>query len=171
MLVKKAVLLLVVPIVGLTIGACSEQADEPAAAADDTAMHTTEATAGGDEFMAKGRAVFLANCSACHQVDGTGLTGAFPPLAGSDFLQGNRKEVIATALFGRTGPITVNGVEYNGVMPSQGHLTDEELAAALTYVYGSWGNGGAAVSAEEVAALRVELGRTERESYADATEG
>ena len=56
------------------------------------------------------------------------------------------------------GPITVNGVDYNGVMPSLGHLPDADLAAALTYVFGSWGNDGAAVSVEEVAAMRAELG-------------
>jgi nitrite reductase (NO-forming)/hydroxylamine reductase len=172
---KKLALLLLVPFIGLTLAACSKQADEPAAAADDTAVHTAEvAAAGSDELMAKGEAVYLANCSACHQPNGTGLAGAFPPLAGSDFLLGDRKEVMAAALFGLSGPITVNGVDYNGVMPSLGHLPDEDLAAALTYVFGSWGNTGAAVSVEEVAALRAELGQTDRaagERHPGATEG
>ncbi|NIV18903.1 MAG: c-type cytochrome [Woeseiaceae bacterium] len=124
--------------------------------------------------MAKGEAVYLANCSACHRPDGTGLVGAFPPLAGSDYLQGDRREVIAAALFGLQGPITVNGVEYNGVMPSLGHLPDEDLAAAITYVFGSWGNDLAAVSVEEVAAIRAELGQTDRaagQRHPGATEG
>ena len=173
MLFKK-LSLMAIPLVGLSIGACSQQADEPAAAAD-TAVHTAEvAAAGAGDLMAKGEAVFLANCSACHQPTGVGLAGAFPPLAGSDFLKGERKQVMAAALFGLSGPITVNGVEYNGVMPSLGHLTDEDLAAALTYVFGSWGNDGAAVSVEEVAALRVELGQEDRaagERHVGATEG
>jgi len=124
--------------------------------------------------MAKGEGVYLANCAACHQPTGVGLAGAFPPLAGSDFLQGNRQEVMAAALFGLQGPITVNGVEYNGVMPSLGHLTDEDLAAAISYVFGSWGNGLAAVSVEEVAALRAELGQTDRAAgsrHTGTTEG
>jgi nitrite reductase (NO-forming)/hydroxylamine reductase len=143
--------------------------------ADDTAVHTAEVSAAGaGELMAKGEAVYLANCAACHQPTGVGLAGAFPPLAGSDFLLGDRKKVMAAALFGLEGPITVNGVEYNGVMPSLGHLRDEDLAAALTYVFGSWGNSGAAVSVAEVAALRAELGQQDRaagQRHVGATEG
>ena len=171
---KTISLLLAVPFLGLFIGACSqEQADS--SAANDTAVHTAEvAVATVGELMTKGEGVYNANCAACHQPNGQGLAGAFPPLAGSDFLQGDRKKVMAAALFGLSGPITVNGVEYNGVMPSLGHLPDEDLAAALTYVFGSWGNDGAAVSVAEVAALRAELGQTDRaagERHQGATEG
>jgi nitrite reductase (NO-forming)/hydroxylamine reductase len=161
---------------GLALGACSDADTSPAAQpSDDAAVHTAEVAAGSsDALMAKGEAVYLANCAACHQPDGKGLAGAFPPLAASDFLQGNRKEVMAAALFGLSGPITVNRVDYNGVMPSMGHLADEDLAAALTYVFGAWGNGGAAVSVEEVAALRVQLGQEDRaagQRHIGATEG
>jgi nitrite reductase (NO-forming)/hydroxylamine reductase len=162
----------------LLIGACSQGSSDneaPAATSDDAVVHTAEvAAASKDELIAKGEAVYLANCSACHQANGAGLKGAFPPLAGSDFLEGDRKMVMSAALFGLSGPITVNGVEYNGVMPSLGHLPDEDLAAALTYVLSSWGNTGSAVSVAEVAALRVELGQEDRaagERHKGATEG
>ncbi len=173
---RKLTLLLSVPMMGLFIGACSQEAaDSPAAAVDDTAVHTAEVSAGAkDELIAKGEAVYLANCAACHQPTGEGLAGAFPPLAGSDFLKGDRKAVMSAALFGLSGPVTVNGVEYNGVMPSMGHLPDEDLAAALTYVFNAWGNDGTAVSVEEVAALRIELGQEDRaagERHEGATEG
>jgi nitrite reductase (NO-forming)/hydroxylamine reductase len=164
--------LLAVPILGLSIVACSQ---ESVPADDSTAVHDAEvAAAMADELMARGKVVFNANCAACHQPDGKGLAGAFPPLAGSDFLKGNRDEVIGGALFGMTGPITVNGVEYNGVMPSQGHLRDEDLAAAISYVFGSWGNDLAAVSTEEVAAIRSQLGAEDRaagERHVGTTEG
>ena len=71
------------PLFGLALGACSQQGDDSAAtpAVDDTAVHTAEVSAAGvDELMAKGEAIFLANCSACHQPSGVGLPGAFPPL-------------------------------------------------------------------------------------------
>ena len=176
MKLKNLSLYLLVPILGLTIGACSQDAaDDSAATASDTAVHTAEVSAAGkDELMAKGEAVFLANCAACHQPNGQGLAGAFPPLAGSDFLKGDRKAVMSAALFGLSGPVTVNGVEYNGVMPSMGHLPNDDLAAALTYVFGAWGNDGAAVSVAEVAALRVELGQEDRaagERHQGSTEG
>jgi nitrite reductase (NO-forming)/hydroxylamine reductase len=162
----------------LVFAACSQGGNDGAAQTrapdSDTAVHQAETAAGAvDEILVKGEAVFNANCAACHQVDGTGLPGAFPPLAGSDFLVGNRDEVLATALFGRQGPITVNGNEYNGVMPSMGYLTDEDLAAAITYVFSSWGNAEAAVSVEEVASLREQLGQTDRaagEPHTGATE-
>ncbi|NCF51908.1 c-type cytochrome [Gammaproteobacteria bacterium] len=167
--------LLIVPVIGLSLGACSQQSDDTAPGADDTAVHTAEVAAASiDELAAKGEAVYLANCSACHQPNGQGLPGAFPPLANSDYLTGDRKKVMSAALFGLSGPITVNGVDYNGVMPSLGHLTDEDLAAALTYVFSAWGNDLAAVSVEEVAALRAELGQADRaagQRHPGATEG
>lgn len=177
MQIRKHNLSLLFAIAGLALGGCSPRGDQASApaASGDTAVHTAEVAAGNaGELMAKGEAVYLANCAACHQPNGKGLAGAFPPLAGSDFLQGNRREVMATALFGRSGPITVNGVEYNGVMPSLGHLADADLAAALSYVFGAWGNGGAAVSVEEVTALRAELGQEDRaagQRHVGATEG
>jgi nitrite reductase (NO-forming)/hydroxylamine reductase len=162
------------PLVALTVFACSEEQTEPARNAD-TAVHDAEvAAAASDELLSRGRDVFNAHCAACHQQDGSGLAGAFPPLAKSDYLLGDRKEVIGAALFGLSGPITVNGVDYNGVMPSLGYLDDADLAAAMSYVFASWGNDLAAVSVEEVAAIRSELGAGDRaagERHAGATEG
>ena len=167
-------LLALLPLIGLTT---VTGATEPTGVRDDsaTAVHDAEVTAAtADELMQRGKAVFNANCAACHQPDGKGLKGAFPPLARSDFLHGDRREVIGAALFGLSGPITVNGEEYNGVMPSLGHLEDADLAAALTYVFGSWGNELAAVSVDEVAAVRKERGAEDRAAgsrHPGATEG
>jgi len=158
------------------IAGCPGQGDSaaPQQASTDTAVHQAETASGAvAESMQRGQGVFNGNCAACHQVDGKGLQGAFPPLANSDFIKGNRKEVLATALFGRSGPTTVNGVEYNGIMPSMGYLNDQQLADALTYVFNSWGNAEAAVSVAEVTALRQELGQTDRatgEPHTGATE-
>ena len=155
----------------LLIVACSQADDQTGTAR----VHAAETAAGSlDELMAAGKGIYEANCGACHQPNGKGLPGAFPPLADSDFLQGDREDVLAVALFGLSGPITVNGQEYNGVMPSMGHLKDEDLAAALTYVFNSWGNSLAAVTPSEVAALRTKLGREDRaegQRHTGATEG
>jgi nitrite reductase (NO-forming)/hydroxylamine reductase len=142
----------------------------------DTAVHDAETAAGTvSEVMARGEGVYNANCAACHQPTGQGLPGAFPPLAQSDFLEGDRRDVMQAALFGLSGPITVNGMDYNGVMPSLGYLSDQELADALTYVFNSWGNSYSAVSVDEVAALRAELGEAGApvagERHTGATEG
>ncbi len=145
-------------------------------ATTDIAVHEAEVASGAmGDVMASGEAVFLGNCAACHQPGGQGLAGAFPPLAGSDFLLGDRQQVMQAALFGLSGPLTVNGVDYDGVMPSMGYLTDQELADVLTYVFASWGNTGSAVSVEEVAALRAELGESGEmvagQRHTGATEG
>ena len=115
----------------------------------------TESTASADPVMARGENVYYANCVACHLPAGTGLEGAFPPLAGSDFLEGGPARVISIVLYGKEGPITVNGVQYNGVMPGFAYLTDEEVAAVVTYIMGSWGNDLPAVQPADVAAVRA----------------
>ena len=139
---KSAVLLASLVVIAAIFG-CSQSGNDSGqqpVSQSDTAVHDAETAAGAvDEVMARGEAVFNANCAACHQVTGQGLPGAFPPLAGSDFLQGNRREVMQAALFGLSGPITVNGNDYNGVMPSMGFLTDQQLADTLTYVFNAWG--------------------------------
>ncbi len=105
-----------------------------------------------------GKAAYLANCAACHQPTGLGLSGAFPPLAGSDWLKKtSRDDVIASVLKGISGEMTVNGVKYNNVMPAMSHLTDDEVSSILTYVMASWNNPGHVITAEHVAAQRKTL--------------
>ncbi|HEU5480715.1 MAG TPA: c-type cytochrome [Candidatus Tumulicola sp.] len=102
-----------------------------------------------------GKAVFLVNCAACHQPNGRG-GGPFPPLAGNPAVNAvDSATLIQTVLNGRTGPITVNGVQYGGNMPSWRELSDADIAAVLTYVRSSWNNSAPAVSADQVAAARA----------------
>ncbi|HET9064354.1 MAG TPA: copper-containing nitrite reductase [Gemmatimonadales bacterium] len=100
-----------------------------------------------------GKRVYDRVCAACHQPTGVGLEGAFPPLAASDYLNADKARAIATVVMGRTGKITVNGKEYDGVMPAL-QLSDEDVANVLTYVYASWGNNKSVVLPAEVAAAR-----------------
>lgn len=108
-----------------------------------------------EERMAFGKQKFEAVCAACHQLTGVGVPHAFPPLAKSDYLNSDKKRAIRTVLQGLQGAVIVNGETYNSVMPKL-DLTDEEISNILTYVYGSWGNAGHTVSADEVKALRAE---------------
>jgi nitrite reductase (NO-forming)/hydroxylamine reductase len=113
-----------------------------------------QAEVAGAAASAAGQKVFAAACMACHQANGQGLPGAFPPLAGSDFLKADPKRAIGIVLHGLTGPVTVNGKEYNSVMPPMTQLSDAEVADALTYVMNSWGNDFGVVTAADVAAVR-----------------
>jgi len=90
-------------------------------------------------LMEKGKAVYEANCAACHQANGQGLPGAFPPLAGNPHLQ-DVSHVLSVIKNGLQGPITVNGQTYNGQMPAFSQLSDEEVKAVATYIRNSWGN-------------------------------
>ena len=102
-----------------------------------------------------GKTVFLANCAACHQANGKG-GGPYPPLAGNpDVNAVDSAAVVQTVLNGRTGPITVNGAQYGGNMPSWRELSDADIAAVLTYVRSAWNNSAPAVSADQVALART----------------
>jgi nitrite reductase (NO-forming) len=104
-----------------------------------------------DEQIAMGKSVFTQNCAACHQPDGKGVNGAFPPLAKSDFLNADVKRAIGIVKNGLSGPITVNGEKFNSVMPSLG-LSDDDTANVLTYIYHSWGNSKKKVTPQDVKA-------------------
>jgi nitrite reductase (NO-forming) len=101
-----------------------------------------------------GQQLFAGTCSVCHQANGEGLPGVFPPLAKSDFL-GDTKKLISVVLNGLSGKVTVNGKDYNSVMPPMNQLNDDEVANILTYVLNSWGNPGGSVSIEDVKKVRT----------------
>jgi len=102
----------------------------------------------------KGKLVFMQTCAVCHQTQGQGLPHVFPPLAGSDFLMADKARSIRIVVRGTSGPIMVNGITYDSVMPPVVQLTDEQVAHVLTYVRNSWGNTGDAVSPDEVRLVR-----------------
>ena len=104
--------------------------------------------------IALGQIVFKTNCMACHQENGQGIPSAFPPLAGSDFLNADEIRAIKTISGGLQGKVTVNGQVYDGVMPSWS-LPDEDIANVINYLYGSWGNSGRSVTLDQVRANRA----------------
>ncbi|MDP3235743.1 MAG: c-type cytochrome, partial [Myxococcales bacterium] len=108
-----------------------------------------------------GKALFMTSCAMCHQAEGQGVPGAFPPVAKSDYLNtianSKRQELVEIVLRGRTGKITVNSTEYNGVMTAVAGLDDEKLATLLTWVSNTWGNKAPAFTTDEVKKLREAL--------------
>jgi mono/diheme cytochrome c family protein len=104
--------------------------------------------------MVLGRRVFN-NCVTCHQQDGAGVAGTYPPLAGSEFVAGPPEQLAALLLHGLNGPLQVKGATYNGEMPEWGSkLSDEQIAAVLTYIRASFGNSAPPVSADLVKQVR-----------------
>ena len=123
---------------------------------DGSAPETTVAAAQApkvEDPRVTGRRVYL-NCMACHQQDGRGIAGQFPPLASSEWVSGQPETLIQILLHGLQNEVVVANAKYNGVMPAWGRLSDEQLASVLTYVRGSWGNNNTAVTPQQVAEQR-----------------
>ncbi|MCX4187920.1 c-type cytochrome [Methylophaga sp. OBS4] len=106
------------------------------------------------ESFTEGKKLYEKNCLACHQANGQGMRGAFPPLAGSDYLMADKQRAISIPLKGLQGKITVNGDNYNSAMPAFTNLKDNEIAHIMTYVMNAWGNQGELVTADEVTQIR-----------------
>ena len=108
-----------------------------------------------------GRVLYNGTCSVCHQQNGEGLEGVFPPLANSDYLMADTRRSIEVVLNGLVGPVTVNGSPFNSVMPPMSQLNDDEIANILTFTLNNWGNEGDTVSSGEVAEIREATERPE----------
>lgn len=89
-------------------------------------------TAGAQEAP-DGQEVYLANCAACHQGNGTGVPGSFPPLVDNPNIA-DAAYVETVIREGLSGPIDVNGVTYDGQMPAQPQLSDAEIDAVIAYI-------------------------------------
>ena len=106
------------------------------------------------ERISNGEKLFTTNCAACHQANGKGLSGAFPPLAESDYFAKDPMKAVAAVLNGLSGPVTVNGTQYNAVMPNLAYMSDSDVADVVTYVVNSFGNKGGEINAAQVSAAR-----------------
>ena len=140
------------------IQAAAAPAPAPAPAAPAEAGAFVKAS---DDQMKRGAAVYARTCIACHQPTGMGLPPVFPPIANAPIVVGNPELPIKFILQGLMGPITVNGMTYNSMMPPVPGVTDADVADVLTYVRQSFGNKGNPVSADQVKAVRAATaGRT-----------
>ncbi len=111
-------------------------------------------------LIRQGALLYGTYCAACHQPTGLGNAGQAPPLAGSEWvLAPGPNRLIRIPQVGVTGPIKVKGTEWN--LPSMigfaATLTDDQMAALVTYIRNSWGNKASAVTAEQVAKVRADL--------------
>ena len=115
-------------------------------------------TAGPEE--ADGEQLYMKNCSACHQADGKGTPGTYPPLVGTPWTtqEDMKREHVEVVLNGLEGEITVLGESYNGVMQPFNKLNDAEVAAVVNHERTSWGNDGGEVTPDLVAEVREASG-------------
>jgi mono/diheme cytochrome c family protein len=111
----------------------------------------------GPSMAELGETYFKQNCVQCHQANAAGIPNVYPPLAGSEFINGGSERLGMILLKGLQGPVTVEGKQFNGAMPSwEKSLTDKKIAAILTYVRGDFGNHAGPITPEQIAAARKE---------------
>ena len=134
--------------------ACSSPGNQEETASTTTSEpETTPAVQ--TQALEKGKTIYNQYCLACHQGDGNGVAGAFPPLTQTEWVAGDKATLIPVILNGMQGEITVKGEVYNNAMPAHGFLSDEEIGAVLTYVRQSFGNDYSEITAEDVAEVRA----------------
>ena len=148
--IPRIVLALVFGVLTWAVGyIVTTQRDDDPTLGDRRTMATLEGKPKG--ASANGGELYTANCVACHQANGAGLPGAFPPLAGSEWVLGQEKVLANILLHGITGKLTVKQAEFNGAMPAfKAKFDDNEIAAILTHIRGNFGNAAGKVSADIV---------------------
>ena len=149
-----------ISILGLSAMACNgggkqeqvedvQVADNPDTQANEQNDHRTQTRQ--RQYFLQGEKLYKSYCTACHGAEGKGLGTLYPPLKDSDFLDGNESTIACGIKYGMTGPLTVNGKEYNQPMVGLTQLTNLQIAEIMTYVYASMGtNEDAFVEVKEV---------------------
>lgn len=122
------------------------------------------ALAAGGAPAVDGKQLYGAKCAACHQGTGLGVAGVFPPVAASEWVLGDEKILANILLHGVNGEMVVKGNTYKGAMPAWKSLSDDELAAVLTYIRSDWGNAATPIKAETIKSQR-ELTKARTEPY------
>ena len=120
--------------------------------------------AAGGAPAVDGKQLYGAKCAACHQGSGLGVAGVFPPLSGAEWVLGDEKILTNILLHGVNGEMVVKGNTYKGAMPAWKSLSDDELAAVLSYIRSDWGNAAPPIKAETIKSQR-ELTKSRTEPY------
>jgi len=124
---------------------------------------------GAAAVLAHGKGVYENVCGICHGPDGLGKPGVAPPLAGSEWVIAKGANRLAhIPLSGLNGAVTVEGKDWNLAMAAMGAtLSNDDLAAVLSYVRSSWGNKAGAVTADDIAKIRTAMGKNPAPSTVD----
>lgn len=142
-------------IAGFAAGAAMLLPNGEALAQGSAAAAQTSAGKATQPAPRTGAQIFSTTCAACHQAQGEG-TDRYPPLAGSEWVNGSESRLVRIILHGLTGDVEVQGQVYNGAMPAWGpSLSDAEIAAVATYIRSSFGNQALPITAATVAQARA----------------
>jgi mono/diheme cytochrome c family protein len=162
---------MIAPLGGVVVGVCVflganftagraivptvENVNNPSHGLSPVTYPTEEVQAAGAEATG---GVYATVCQTCHQADGNGVKGAFPPLAGSEWVTQDPETPIRIVLLGLQGEITVKGETINAMMPPPPGLSDEQVAEAVSFVRTNFGNSAGEVDVELVKKVKADLG-------------
>ncbi len=119
---------------------------------------TPQVTEEKNRLFPLGQKIYDAQCAVCHRVDGRGMPPHFPPLANNPSIEMDSSvNPIRMVLNGGYAPGTARNPTPYGMPPFAQTLSDEEIAAVVTYIRTAWGNHGTPVTAEDANALRSAL--------------
>ncbi len=143
----------------LALSACAKSSSSTSASetsnAEGSSAPAAAQSAATTAAASPGETAYTANCASCHQANGKGLTGSFPPLAGNPAVTGDPTKLIHIVKYGLSGKIMVGPDSFNGIMPPwASQLSDDAIAGVVTYIRTSWGNKAGAVTAAEVSAVK-----------------
>jgi cytochrome c551 len=113
------------------------------------------------QYMQEGRRLYALHCANCHQLDGSGLARLYPPLRTSDYMKSNKSKVICGIKYGQKGPITVNGIDFNQIMPPLPNLTDLEIAEIATYIYTEFADTAQIITMNDIRAILDQCASTD----------
>ena len=104
-----------------------------------------------------GAKLYQQYCMSCHQADGGGVPRMTPPLVNTEYVTGDKKRLISILLKGLNEPIIVNDEEYYNPMASFSFLSDQQIAAVLTFIRTQFGNKTTPISVQEVSLVRKQV--------------
>lgn len=129
-----------------------------AGAAGTSADRSSADRMNADQAYARGKALYLDNCTGCHMEDGKGLAGVFPALAKSSAVQSRNADTLLHIVLAGAAAVKTPGKPTGFAMPSfDWKLGDDDVAAVVNYIRNAWGNHAPEVDAKEVAKVRDEV--------------
>lgn len=137
---------------GMQVGGHGPDASE---ASSDLHQAHWKANSASSQVPPDGEEIYNTRCMSCHQQNGKGVPGTFPPLTDTEWVNGDKGRLIRLLLNGITGKIEVKGTTYTGAMPPWGGALDNEgIAQIATYIRSNFGNDSSPVTVEEVEKVR-----------------
>jgi len=143
-------LIILVLVTGLMLFSCGKKTENK----EESTQTVAEQPAQPAMDFSAGEKIYKEKCMVCHQENGQGIKGQFPPLANSDYLLADKKRAVEQVLNGSNHGITVNGETYTLPMPPQVD-NHQDAVNVVNYILNAWGNQGGTISLEEVQDIQI----------------